>query len=195
MDLKQLADEVETVSRMYAERNRFDRDATWLLLKLQEEVGELTQAFLRKTGQGRAKGLSPDELSRSFRTELADVLGHVLLLARHEGIDLQAEVEAKWLSRNPDWVRRNPALKRRPGSPSGACGLVSARAGDGSLPSEPPRMKPIGTATTVSAAARTQLSAPTTRSTMARTIATTTADQAIQALCFIRRKLHRHRAP
>src|SRR5215213_5090891 len=107
MDLKQLTEEVETVSRMYAERNGFDRDATWLLLKLQEEVGELTQAFLRKTGQGRAKGLSPEQLQGSFRAELADVLGHVLLLAGHEGIDLQAEVEAKWLSRNPDWVRRN----------------------------------------------------------------------------------------
>ena len=110
MDLKQLTDEVETVSRMYAVRNGFDRDATWFLLKLQEEVGELTQAFLRKTGQGRAQGLSPEELHQSFGAELADVLGHVLLLARHEAIDLQAEVEAKWLARNPDWLRRNPTL-------------------------------------------------------------------------------------
>ena len=107
MDLKQLSDEVETVSRAYAERNGFHRDPTWLLLKLQEEVGELTQAFLRRTGQGRAKGLTVEEMQASFRAELADVLGHVLLLARHEGVDLQAEVEAKWLSRNPDWLRRN----------------------------------------------------------------------------------------
>ncbi|HST80511.1 MAG TPA: MazG nucleotide pyrophosphohydrolase domain-containing protein [Kineosporiaceae bacterium] len=106
MDLKQLTEEVEAVSRTYAERNGFDRDATWLLLKLQEEVGELTQAFMRKTGQGRAKGRTPEEMETSFRSELADVLGHVLLLARHESIDLQAEVESKWLSRNPDWVRR-----------------------------------------------------------------------------------------
>ena len=35
MDLKQLTEEVEAVSRMYAERNGFNRDATWLLLKLQ----------------------------------------------------------------------------------------------------------------------------------------------------------------
>lgn len=107
MDLKQLTEEVEVVSHAYAERHGFDRDATWLLLKLQEEVGELTQAFMRKTGQGRAKGRTEEELQTSFRSELADVLGHVLLLARHDGIDLQAEVESKWLSRNPDWVRRN----------------------------------------------------------------------------------------
>ncbi len=106
MDLKQLTEEVETVSAMYAERNGFRRDPTWLMLKLQEEVGELTQAFLRKTGQGRAKGLTPAQVQASFRSELADVLGHVLLLARHESVDLQAEVEQKWLSRNPDWLQR-----------------------------------------------------------------------------------------
>jgi NTP pyrophosphatase (non-canonical NTP hydrolase) len=106
MDLRQLSEEVETVSRMYAERHGFTRDPTWLLLKLQEEVGELTQAFLRKTGQGRSKGLTSDEVQSAFRAELADVLGHVLLLARHENIDLQAEVEAKWLVRNPEWLQR-----------------------------------------------------------------------------------------
>jgi NTP pyrophosphatase (non-canonical NTP hydrolase) len=107
MDLRQLTEEVEVVSRTYAEHNGFERDSTWLLLKLQEEVGELTQAFIRKTGQGRPKGRTPEELETSFRAELADVLGHVLLLARHDGIDLQAEVEAKWLRWNPDWVQRN----------------------------------------------------------------------------------------
>jgi len=107
MDLKELTEEVETVSQMYAERNGFTRDATWLLLKLQEEVGELTQAFMRKTGQGRAKGRTAEELQTSFRSELADVLGHVLLLARYDGVDLQAEVESKWLSRNPEWLQRS----------------------------------------------------------------------------------------
>jgi len=106
VDLQELTEHCETVSAAYAERNGFNRSATWLLLKLQEEVGELTQAFLSKTGQGRAKGRTPDELEAVFRAELADVLGHVLLLARQEGVDLQAEVEAKWLSRNPEWVRR-----------------------------------------------------------------------------------------
>ncbi len=106
MDLRELTDECEAVSAAYAERHGFDRSTTWLLLKLQEEVGELTQAFLSKTGQGRAKGRTPEELAAVFRAELADVLGHVLLLARHEGVDLQAEIEAKWLSRNPDRVRR-----------------------------------------------------------------------------------------
>jgi NTP pyrophosphatase (non-canonical NTP hydrolase) len=99
MDLKQLTEEVETVSQMYAERNGFDRDATWLLLKLQEEVGELTQAFLMRAGQARDKGLTPEELDANFRAEFADVLCQLLLLARHHEVDMAAEVERKWLHR------------------------------------------------------------------------------------------------
>ena len=33
---------------------------------------------------------------------MADVLCQVLLLARHHDIDLEAEVEQKWLRWNPD---------------------------------------------------------------------------------------------
>ena len=69
------------------------------MLKLQEEVGELTQAFLMRSGQARAKGLSPEQLEANFRAEFADVLCQLLLMARHHDIDLEAEVERKWLYR------------------------------------------------------------------------------------------------
>jgi NTP pyrophosphatase (non-canonical NTP hydrolase) len=99
MDLRLLTDDVETISRRYAEVYSFRRDDTWFLLKLQEEVGELTQAYLMRTGQGRAKGLSPEELDANFRAEIADVLCQLLLLARHHEVDVEAEVERKWLYR------------------------------------------------------------------------------------------------
>jgi NTP pyrophosphatase (non-canonical NTP hydrolase) len=83
MDIKALTDEVEHISRAYASRFEINRDDTWFLLKLQEEVGELTQAHLMRTGQARS--------------EVADVLAHTLLLARHHGIDLEPEIERKWL--------------------------------------------------------------------------------------------------
>lgn len=101
MDLRKLSDDVEAVSRSYAEKHRIDRTDTWLLLKLQEEVGELTQAFLMRAGQARDKGFSPDQLDVAFRAELADVFCHVLLLARYHGVDLAAEVERKWLPWHP----------------------------------------------------------------------------------------------
>ncbi|AGZ38821.1 MazG nucleotide pyrophosphohydrolase domain-containing protein [Actinoplanes friuliensis] len=99
MDLHRLTEDLEIVSQRYAEEFGFRRDDTWFLLKLQEEVGELTQAFLAQTGQARAKGRSPDELAANFRAEIADVLCQVLLLARHHNVDVEAEVTRKWLSR------------------------------------------------------------------------------------------------
>jgi NTP pyrophosphatase (non-canonical NTP hydrolase) len=74
MDLRLLEDGLETVSRLYAERFGIERDDNWFVLKLHEEVGELTQAFLMRTGQARDKGMSPAELDREFRAELSDVL-------------------------------------------------------------------------------------------------------------------------
>jgi NTP pyrophosphatase (non-canonical NTP hydrolase) len=99
MDLRQLTDDVETISQRYAEVFNFERDDAWFLLKLQEEVGELTQAFLMRRGQARSKGLTPDELEANFRAEIADVLCQLLLMARHYEVDVAAEVERKWLYR------------------------------------------------------------------------------------------------
>jgi NTP pyrophosphatase (non-canonical NTP hydrolase) len=97
LNLKELADEVEAFSDIYARKHAIDRTDMWYLLKLQEEVGELTQAFLMKTGQARDKGRSAVQLDDDFRAEAADVLCQVLLLARHHGIDLDAAVAEKWL--------------------------------------------------------------------------------------------------
>lgn len=97
MDLAHLTDEVEDVSRAYAQRHGITRDATWFLLKLHEEIGELTQAYLMRAGQARTKGFSPREIDAQFRGEVADVLCHTLLLAHHHGIDLQDAVTRKWL--------------------------------------------------------------------------------------------------
>ncbi|QSE88036.1 pyrophosphatase (plasmid) [Rhodococcus pseudokoreensis] len=97
MDLGQLSDEVEEISKHYAERFGIERDAAWFLLKLQEEVGELTQSFLMVTGQARTKERSPDQLAAALRNEVADVLCQTLLLARFHDIDLAAAVNEKWL--------------------------------------------------------------------------------------------------
>ncbi|MEV6598804.1 pyrophosphatase [Actinoplanes sp. NPDC051346] len=102
MDLVRLTDNAEEISQAYARRHDITRDAAWFLLKLQEEVGELTQAFLMRTGQARPKGHSAQEIDELFQGELADVLCHVLLLARHHGVDLEEAVERKWLAWLPE---------------------------------------------------------------------------------------------
>lgn len=99
--LDKLAGQFEAASAGYAETHAIERDSDWFLLKLQEEMGELTQAWNRSTGRGRTKGRSREELSRDLADETADLLGHVLLFARKNQIDLAAAIERKWLFR-PD---------------------------------------------------------------------------------------------
>jgi NTP pyrophosphatase (non-canonical NTP hydrolase) len=99
--LDRLADQFEAASAGYAETHAMERDSDWFLLKLQEEMGELTQAWNRATGRGPPKGRSQEELSRDLADETADLLGHILLFARRNQIDLAAAIERKWLFR-PD---------------------------------------------------------------------------------------------
>lgn len=99
MNLKTLIEKIERVSDFYSEKYQISRDKLWYLLKLQEEVGELTQAYLSMSGRGRHKNKTQDELKTQFELEIADVLCHVLLLAKSEGVDLKKAIDAKWLSK------------------------------------------------------------------------------------------------
>ncbi|GAA4551913.1 nucleoside triphosphate pyrophosphohydrolase family protein [Amycolatopsis samaneae] len=102
MDLAQVSDDAEAVSRVYARKHGIDRTEQWFVLKLQEELGELTQAYLMRTGQARGKGYSPQELDDNFGAEVADVVCQALLLARHHGVDLEDQIERKWMMWHPD---------------------------------------------------------------------------------------------
>ncbi len=94
--LAELADRFEAASQAYVEAFGIRRDPDWFILKLQEEVGELTQAWTRLTGRGRRGDRSDQELLDQLADEVADVLGHVLLLARNCSIDLPPAVQRKW---------------------------------------------------------------------------------------------------
>lgn len=102
MDISALQDEVEAVSAFYAERHDITRTDDWFMLKLGEEVGELTQAYLARSGQARDKGRSERQLEEDFRAELSDVLAQVLLIAHRFNIDLEDEVARKWLVWKPE---------------------------------------------------------------------------------------------
>jgi len=99
--LEKLVAQFEAASADYAENHGMLRDPDWFLLKLQEEMGELTQAWNRATGRGRKKGRSDEDLNRDLADETADLLGHVLLFAHKNRIDLASAIERKWLFR-PD---------------------------------------------------------------------------------------------
>lgn len=101
MDIAALKNEVEVVSAFYAERHDITRTDDWFMLKLGEEVGELTQAYLARSGRARDKGRSEKQMNEDFRAELSDVLAQVLLIAHRFNIDLESEVARKWLVWKP----------------------------------------------------------------------------------------------
>jgi NTP pyrophosphatase (non-canonical NTP hydrolase) len=95
--LSKVMQQFEQASQTYAKANGIERDPDWYLLKLQEEVGEVTQAWNRLSGRGRSKGKTQEEMRRDLSDETADLLGHVLLLAHHSGLDLDGSIKRKWL--------------------------------------------------------------------------------------------------
>ncbi|MGV1761212.1 pyrophosphatase [Rhizobium sp. A22-96] len=100
--LSDLMQQFETASATYAAENGLERDDDWFVLKLQEEMGELTQIWNRTTGRGRRKGMTEEQLGTALADETADVLGHILLFAQRNHLDLAAAIERKWRFRPAD---------------------------------------------------------------------------------------------
>ncbi len=92
MNLSNLSTDVLRISDRYAAEHSIDRDRDWALLKLQEELGELTAEHLRMSG--RARGVAD---AGKLGDEAADVLGMLLIYCDAAGIDIEAAMQRKWL--------------------------------------------------------------------------------------------------
>lgn len=96
MLLKSLSADVTRISDIYAREHGIDRDKAgsgdWALLKLQEELGELTAEHLRMSG--RARGVADET---ALGDEAADVMGMLLIYCERVGIDLEVAMQRKWL--------------------------------------------------------------------------------------------------
>ena len=99
--LSELSALVAQVSDIYADRNAISRDDDWFMLKLQEELGELTAEHLKASGRGRLKGATAETIKQAKADEAADVLAMLLLYARHNAIDLDAALDRKWFAHLP----------------------------------------------------------------------------------------------
>jgi NTP pyrophosphatase (non-canonical NTP hydrolase) len=94
--LKELQTRFDAASLRYCDLHGLDRDHDWVMLKLQEEIGELTQVWNTKTGRGRGKGLSQSELEQALSDEVADALGMLLVFAHQHDLDLTGSIARKW---------------------------------------------------------------------------------------------------
>ncbi len=88
MDVHDLTEKIEKISENYSKKYQFERDSDWFVLKLQEEVGELIQAYLMVQRKARQKGKSKEQIRDDFENEVADVLAHTLFFAKHFHVDL-----------------------------------------------------------------------------------------------------------
>jgi NTP pyrophosphatase (non-canonical NTP hydrolase) len=92
MILSELSEKVARISDIYAAEHGIDRSGDWAVLKLQEELGELTAEHLRISGRARGEA-DPKALA----DEAADVLGMLLIYCDRAGIDIEQAMQDKWL--------------------------------------------------------------------------------------------------
>ena len=92
MTLSDLTASVLRISDIYAAEHGIDRAGDWAILKLQEELGELTAEHLRISGRARGEA-DPKALA----DEAADVLGMLLIYCDRAGIDIEQAMQDKWL--------------------------------------------------------------------------------------------------
>ena len=92
MILSELSEKVARISDIYAREHDIDRSGDWAILKLQEELGELTAEHLRLSGRARGEA-DPKALA----DEAADVLGMLLIYCDRAGIDIEQAMQDKWL--------------------------------------------------------------------------------------------------
>ena len=94
--LTDLQKSFDKASLSYCALHGLERDQDWVMLKLLEEVGELTQVWNTMTGRGRDKGLSDADLKQALASEVADTLGMTLVFAHQHDIDLREAICRKW---------------------------------------------------------------------------------------------------
>ena len=92
MNISDLTASVLRISDIYAAEHGIERSGDWALLKVQEELGELTAEHLRMSGRARGTA-DADKLG----DEAADVLGMLLIYCDRAGIDLEQAMQRKWL--------------------------------------------------------------------------------------------------
>lgn len=96
MNLDEISEQLGKVIDIYAQKFGILRDDDWFVLKIQEELGELSSAYLKLTQRARVSEKSTQELEINLQEEIADVVAMTLLFARHRGINVEQAIKSKW---------------------------------------------------------------------------------------------------
>lgn len=96
MNLKEAALHCSKAWNQYADKFKIERDDEFYLFKMQEELGELTRAFLELRGSEKKSKATGDELKKAFASDVASLVGNALILALHFDIDLEQNIKDKF---------------------------------------------------------------------------------------------------
>lgn len=103
--LADLSERIRRIGEIYAERFGIARSPDWYLLKLQEELGELTAEHMELSGRARPSDRSQEEIRRALEDEAADLFGQFVLYLQANDIDIELAIERKWLCHLDNWTR------------------------------------------------------------------------------------------
>ncbi len=96
MNLNEITNQLSLVCDIYASKFDIRCDDDWFILKIQEELGELSSAYLKLTQRARIGNESKESLEKNLKDEIADVIAMTLLLAKHKDIDVEKAIKDKW---------------------------------------------------------------------------------------------------
>jgi NTP pyrophosphatase (non-canonical NTP hydrolase) len=94
---KELSNRIVRIGDIYARVHGISRTSDWFLLKLTEELGELTAEHLLMGGRAKPDAEGSGGNREALENEAADLFGQFVLYLHDNGIDIEAAIERKWL--------------------------------------------------------------------------------------------------
>jgi len=105
MKFKDIQQKVVESAIRYGKEYNVKIDEDFALIKLYEEVGELSQAILIHKKKSRPeKHIAENVSKREVAKELADIVGMAMVNAHLLGIDLEEAIDKKWISK--EWLKK-----------------------------------------------------------------------------------------
>lgn len=108
---KELSNRIVQVGDLYARVHNIPRSPDWYLLKLTEELGELTAEHLLMNGRSKLNTDGSGGTREALENEAADLFGQFILYLSENDIDIEAVIERKWLRHLERYVELDRAAE------------------------------------------------------------------------------------
>lgn len=105
MEFKQLQEQIAKIFLANLKRDNIEVSDDYLMLKINEELGELMQAYIIHKKKCRPeKYRESEESKKELAKELSDVIGMAFVISKALGIDLEEAIVKKWVTK--EWVNK-----------------------------------------------------------------------------------------